>query len=287
MLSVRDIKALVRQYNLGFSPRRLGQHFLIQPGAMERIVQVLGPGPGEPVLEIGAGLGALTEALLKTGAAVTAVEKDPRFVRVLQDRFSQAPGLRLVQANVLHLELAALAPGGEQPLFVAGNIPYSLTSPILEFLVLQRRWVRRAVLTTQREVAHRILAKPGTKAYTGLTLLVQVAFRPSLAFTLAPSAFYPKPEVTSAVLRMDPLRQPVVPPEDEAGVLRMIRRIFLHRRKTLLNALITGGSALPREEIAGRLKAAGIDPSRRPETLDLTQLHRLYRQLAAPPPGEV
>jgi 16S rRNA (adenine1518-N6/adenine1519-N6)-dimethyltransferase len=336
MWNVRVIKDLVREYNLAISPRRLGQHFLVDPKALARIVATLGVAPGDPVLEIGAGLGALTEGLIATGAFVTAVERDPRFVQVLTSRFRQATNLTLIRSDILKLELASVARavitpplppavgdsslppasnppqthrphateqggggtspgnhsvsdggaqqgakplGGAKRLLVVGNIPFSITSPILEFLLHQRIEVKRAVLTVQKEVAQRIVARPGTKAYASITLLAQVAFKPSIAFTIPPNAFYPQPKVTSAVLCLDSLPQPVVPPEEEEAVLRWGRLLFTHRRKTLLNALVHPAVGLPKEEISKRLRSIGIDPIRRPETLslqDFIQIHRVF-----------
>lgn len=279
MLNVRAIKELVRQYNLGISPRRLGQHFLIQPNILSRIAATLAISPGESVLEIGAGLGALTEALIEAQARVTAVEKDARFTKVLGDRFKGTENLTLVHSDILHLNLSSFAKETPKSLLVVGNLPYSMTSRILEFLVRQRQWVKRAVLTMQREVALRVVASPGSKVYSSLTLLVGVACSPSIAFSISPSAFYPQPKVTSALLQLDPLPQPVVPPEEEAAVLKLVRKIFLHRRKTIRNALLAADQTFTREELAGRFQAAGIDPTRRPESFGLMELVQLQRAL--------
>ena len=279
MLNVRDIKEIARKYNLGISPRRMGQCFLIDGRAIPRIAVELGAQPGDSVLEIGAGLGALTEELLQSGATVYAVERDRRFLEVLTDRFKENGNLQLVRSDILEMELGPYAQGAPGSLLVVGNIPYSLTSPILEFLLKQRKWVKRVLLTIQKEVADRIVAKPGSKVYSSISMGVQIAFAPKIAFTIHPGAFYPQPKVTSAVLRLDPLERPAVPPEREEAILRLVRSIFTHRRKTLLNALISGGVAIPKEELKRRLKEAGIDPVRRPETLDLQDLSRLQALL--------
>lgn len=272
MAGVRELKELVRQHNLAISPHRLGQHFLIDGKVLERIAGQLQASSGDRVLEIGPGLGALTEPLMASGATVYAVERDSRFVRVLTDRFKNNNLLQLVRSNILRVNLGSYALGEPHSLLIAGNIPYSLTSPILEFLVRQRQWVRRAVLTVQKEVGQRIVAKPGTKAYSSLSLFVAVAFKPSIAFQISPGCFYPRPQVTSAVLRLDPLPAPVVAPEEEESLLRLIRSIFTHRRKTLLNALTSAGTGLEKGELLQRLTAAGIDPVRRPETFTLPEL---------------
>lgn len=280
-LRVRDIKELIRHYNLGISPRRLGQHFLVDSRALARLAGEVQAQPGDRVLEIGAGLGALTEELLQTGAVVYAVERDARFLRVLTDRFRSAANLQLVRSDILRVDLGSYALGEPHSLQVIGNLPYSLTSPILEFLLHQRQWIRRAMLTIQKEVADRIVARPGNKTYSSLTVLVQVAFKPSVAFTISPGAFYPQPKVTSAVLRLDPLSEPSIPAEEEQGVLKLVRAVFTYRRKTLLNALATSGGWGRREEILPCLKQAGIDPSRRPESFGLDEFLQIHRSLSA------
>lgn len=278
-MKVRQIKELVREYNLGISPRRLGQHFLVDARALSRIAQGLEVQPGDRVLEIGAGLGALTEELLGGGATLYAVERDPRFLKVLSGRFRDRANLQLVHADILKLDLGSYAMGEEGSLRIAGNIPYSLTSPILEFLLHQRRWVRRVVLTIQKEVADRIVAKPATKAYSSLTVLVAVAFQPSVVFSISPGAFYPRPEVTSSVLRLDPLASPLVPAEEQDQFLRWVRGVFLHRRKTLLNAIRTSGQdpGQGRDALERTLERIGLDPGCRAETLGLEPLLSLYR----------
>ena len=279
-MNVREIKEIVRQYHLAISPRRMGQNFLVDPRALARIAAVVGAGQEDEVLEIGAGLGALTQQLLQSGARLTAVEKDPRFVQVLSDRFKGAGNLKIVKSDILRLDLSEYAGGKHKSLLLIGNIPFSMTSPILEFLLKHRHWIRRAVLTVQKEVAQRIVAQPGTKAYSSITLLVQVAFVPSIAFMIHPGAFYPQPEVTSAVLRLEPLSEPAVAPEEEEEVLKLVRLIFTHRRKTLLNALSIPRDDLSRQQLRQCLEAAHIDPTRRPETLVLHEVVRLHRLLS-------
>ena len=278
-MNVRAIKELIQHYNLGISPRRLGQHFLVDPKALARLGSQIEAKPEDRVLEIGAGLGALTEELLKSEAVVYAVERDSRFLRVLTDRFRNAANLQFIRSDILKVDLASYAMGDPHSLLVVGNIPYSLTSPILEFLLNQRRWVRRAILTIQKEVADRIVARPGSKVYSSISVFTQAAFRPSIAFAIHPGAFYPQPKVTSAVLRLDPLASPSVPAEDEQGILKLVRAVFSYRRKTLLNALVASGGWGKREEILPRLTQAGIDSTRRPETFSLTEFAALYRSL--------
>lgn len=277
VLNPRGIKDLVRQHNLGISPRRMGQNFLVDPKALSRIVSVIGAAPGDRVIEIGPGLGALTEELVATGATVTAIEKDWGFMKVLEDRFKEIQNLTLIHSDILKTDLATYAGGAPKSLLVVGNVPFSMTSPILEFLLKHRQWVKRAVLTIQKEVAQRIVAQPGTKVYSSITLLVQAAFVPSIAFTISPGSFYPQPKVTSAVVRLDPVPESVIPPAEEEAVLKLVRQLFTHRRKTLLNALALRGVGVEKEQLLHRLASAGINPTWRPEAFTLQEMAKLHR----------
>ena len=283
-MNVRGIKELVHHYGLGISPRRLGQCFLVDKRALSRIAQEAGAAPGDRVLEIGAGLGALTEELLASGATIYAVERDSRFLKVLTDRFRDKGNLQMVRSDILKVDLSSYALGEPFSLRVVGNIPYSLTSPILEFLQKQRRWVRLALLTVQREVAQRIIARPGTREYSSLSLFVRSAFEPSILFNISPGGFYPRPQVTSSVLRLKPLAEAPLPPDREERILKLVRALFTYRRKTLLNALQISGLKMEREEILRRLKAAGIPPDCRAETMDLQQMAALDLALTSLPP---
>ncbi|MBI3322521.1 MAG: ribosomal RNA small subunit methyltransferase A [Candidatus Omnitrophica bacterium] len=281
-MNVRQIKELVHQHNLGISPRRLGQCFLVDDKALKRIALEAGAGPGDRVLEIGAGLGALTEELLATGATVYAVERDPRFVNVLTSRFRDNAGLQMVRSDILKVDLGSYAMGEPNSLRVVGNIPYSLTSPILEFLRRQKQWVRRAILTIQKEVAQRIIAKPGTREYSSLTLFVGSAFEPRILFNISPGGFYPRPKVTSSLLRLEPLATSLLPIEEEERVLKLVRAVLMHRRKTLLNALQTTNLKMEKEELLRRLAGTKIRPDCRAETLTFQEFAALDRALTSP-----
>lgn len=278
-MNSREIKELVRHYNLAISPRKMGQNFLVDPRILDRIARTLEVMPGDRVLEIGAGLGALTELLIPSGATIYAVERDKRFVQVLADRFKEATNLQIIQSDILEVDISTYANGKPKSLLIAGNLPYSMTSPILEFLVRHRKWVHRAILTVQKEVAQRIVASSGSKVYSSISIFVQVAYKPTLVFSIPPNAFYPQPKVTSSVILLDSLTEAVVEEAEEEGILKLARLIFMHRRKTLLNALIIPGVGLTKEEILARLQKVKIDPTRRPETFSLPELAVLYRAL--------
>jgi 16S rRNA (adenine1518-N6/adenine1519-N6)-dimethyltransferase len=251
--------------------KKYGQHFL-QGVWADKLVEAIGPQPDDRFIEIGPGPGALTLRLAPRVAHLTAVEVDPDMVDQLRPRLP--PNVTLVQQDFLETDLGALA--GDRPVRIAGNLPYNVSSPILFRAIDLHRNRGRIVDATfmlQREVVERIEGRPGTKDYGVLSILVQLHADVRRLLTLPPGAFRPQPKVHSAVVRLT-FRPPAVPLGNEAAFERMVRSMFTQRRKTLANAL------KPFAEERGcaaaeALAAAGIDPRRRPETLQLTELARL------------
>ena len=238
----------------------------------DRVVQAIDPRLTDRFLEIGPGPGVLTERLAPRVAYLIAVELDRDMVAALRPRLP--PNVALVEQDFLDLNLSDV--GGSQELRVAGNLPYNVSSPILFKLLRARRegvTIADATLMVQREVADRIEGSPGTKDYGTLAIFVQLRATVRRVLTLPPGAFRPIPKVHSAVLRLD-FREPEVTMKDEATFEHLVRSIFTQRRKTLLNALkpLAEERAIsPRVAVA----AAGVDGSRRPETLQLAELARL------------
>jgi 16S rRNA (adenine1518-N6/adenine1519-N6)-dimethyltransferase len=250
--------------------RRFGQHFLA-PAWADRVVGAIAPAPADRFIEIGPGPGALTTRLAARAAHVTAVEID----RDLAADLARAapPNVEVVAADILEVDLARLAAGGVR---VAGNLPYNISSPILFTLLRTARTagrLRDATLMIQREVADRLVATPGTKDYGVLTIFASAQAAVDRLLTLPPGAFRPAPKVHSAVVRLT-FTPPRVPAELEAVFSPMVRTMFTQRRKMLPNALRPFADAIGRDA-ASALAAAGIDPRRRPETLDLRDLIRL------------
>jgi len=261
------------------SRRRLGQHFLNDRNILRRIVDALEPQPGDVVLEIGPGKGSLTRELLARGLTVIAVEKDPRLVAELEcgvrnaewgiDRLSVVEGdaLKLDWHALLDAHVAIPHSAFRTPHWkVAGNIPYSVTSPLLD-KALTPPLPERVVFLVQEEVANRITARPGTKAYGGLTVGVQALCRAEKLFVVRAGAFEPPPKVQSALLRLMPLAEPLIDPATEGQAFRrFVTACFSQRRKQLRNVLraVTGKSAT---EVTAGLTALAIDPAARPETL--------------------
>lgn len=235
-------------------------------------MHALGPRASDHVLEIGPGPGALTLRLAERVAHLTAVEVDPDMVALLRPRLP--PNVTLVEADFLELDLEAVM--GARPVRVAGNLPYNVSSPILFRLIdAHRRGARLtdATLMLQREVADRLTAGPGSRDYGVLSIFVQLHADVRKVLALPPGAFRPAPKVQSSVVQLT-FRKPAVLLADEAAFEGMVRSMFTQRRKTLANALKPYAEGRGRVA-AGALAAAGIDPARRPETLQLEELSRL------------
>lgn len=221
-----------------FRPKQsLGQNFLHDPNVGRKIVDVLRAPAGAHVVEVGAGTGALTELLQERYEQLTAVEIDERAVDVLRRRF---PALDVREQDVRELDWEALAAEKGGPLYVISNMPYYLTSPLLFALLEAREHVREAVLTMQKEVAERIVAEPRTKAYGILSVIMQLYADPELLFTVSRNVFYPRPDVTSAVVRLT-YRPPADDPfdVDPKWLRTIVRSAFNQRRKMLRNSLST------------------------------------------------
>jgi 16S rRNA (adenine1518-N6/adenine1519-N6)-dimethyltransferase len=255
--------------------RRLGQHFLTRKSILDRIAGAACPESQCRVIEIGPGRGALTEALLERGAKVTAIEVDPVLVHYLQQKFRDAlesGHLELVQGDVLKTDLAASSPEG--PATIAGNIPYYITSPILERVFALGRGWSRAVFLVQSEVAARVAASPGGRQYGYLSVLTQIHARPQILFDVPRAAFRPAPKVDSAVVLLEPrdaAEEWNLP--DKAAFLRFASSCFQYKRKTLRNNLAPAYGKERMDALAeGRLRA---------EQLSVPQLAAVYHQLGA------
>lgn len=261
--------------------KRFGQHFLADQSIAERIVALVQPLPGELVLEIGPGRGALTQRLAARGGRLVAVEIDRDLAALLRQRLA-GPDFRLIEGDVLDLDLAQLLrEEGRERLLVVGNLPYNITAPLLFGLLAQADHVRAAVLMVQQEVARRLAARPGTKDYSLLTVLLSLRAQVHPRIQVAPGAFRPVPKIHSTVVEVqfEPARYPV---QDERIFGRLVRSAFGQRRKMLRNSLL-GLCEGRRGELEERAAAAGIDLSRRPETLSLEEFGRLSDAFARAP----
>jgi len=260
----------------GLRPKRSwGQSFLGDPDALARIAEALHPSPGEVVVELGPGLGHLTRALLATGATVVAIERDRDMVRILEGL--GLPNLRVAAANAADVRFAEVA--GVSPVAVCGNLPYHLTSSILFELLEQRREVSRAVFTLQKEVVTRLAARPGNRDYGLLAVLLGLHFDVEELFTLPAGMFHPPPKVDSAVLRLTARASPRAPVRSDERFIRLVKAAFAQRRKTLWNSLRSDEVLASPERIRAALEAAGVEPTRRAETLSIEEFAALERAL--------
>ena len=251
----------------GLRPRKgLGQHFLIDESTLARVAEAAGFQPGEWALEIGAGPGTLTRHLALRADRVVAVEIDERFMPLLREILAPYPNVTVVHGDILQLDPGALVEG--HPYRIVGNIPYFITSAILRRVMEAVTRPRRVVLTVQHEVARRLTAGPG--AMSLLAVSVQVYGRPQIVARIPAGAFWPRPEVDSAVVAIDPYERPAVPLEDPEAFFAVVRAGFGQRRKQLHNAL-AHGLGLPDAVVRAAMVAAGIDPHRRAETLALSE----------------
>jgi len=237
-------------------PRRLGQHFLHNPSILDRIADAACPSPEPLVIEIGAGPGGLTRSLSTRAQRVVAIELDPVLAENLQIQFSN---VEVLQADVLELDMSQWGPA-----VIAGNLPYYITSPIIEKVLNLGPLLKRAVFLVQKEVAQRLAAQPGSRDYGYLTVAIQFTCRVELLFTVKPAAFRPPPKVDSAVVRLTPHTTP--PSLDRASFLDFVSLCFAHKRKTLRNNL------------AARYPAINVLPEARlrAEQLSLPELMSLF-----------
>ncbi len=275
-------KRLLDSY--GISPKKsLGQNFLHDPNALDKIIRAAELSPEETVLEIGPGTGALTDWLASVARRVIAVELDDRLIPLLQYRFSDYPNVTLVHADILEVNLS-LHIRPDEPYCVVANLPYYITSAILRYLFEQPHKARRLVVMVQNEVADRLVAPPGDLSLLGVS--VQYYGRPRIIARLSPAIFWPRPDVTSALVRIDTYADGERPVQvaDEAQFFRVVRAGFSQKRKQLINAL-SAGLGIDKEAATTLLTAAGIAPTRRAETLTLTEWAALANQVQqfAPP----
>ncbi len=256
--------------SIGRHPRkRLGQHFLADTGIARRIVELAHVGSADRVVEIGPGLGALSDILVRRAGELWLIEVDPALASHVQARYAAQPHVHVVVADVLRVDFAALLGAGPAAV-VVGNWPYNIAAAVLTALLKPPRCFSRMVLMLQREVAARLQAQPGSKDYGVLSVLTQFAAAVRPGMRVGPEAFVPRPKVESAVIIVEPLGQPPVPVTDTARFARVVRTAFNQRRKQLVNSLRSMYA-----DPARTLRAAHIDPTRRPETLTLAEFAAL------------
>jgi 16S rRNA (adenine1518-N6/adenine1519-N6)-dimethyltransferase len=260
---------------------RLGQNFLRDQGAVQRIISAAGPLEGKTVVEIGPGDGAITSGLAAAAGKLLALEFDPRLTVELQQRFQSEIAEERVEVrhqDVLEFDFSALAQEAGQRLVVVGNLPYYITSPILLHLAAHAEALEVAVLMVQREVADRVTAQPGSRDYGLLTVMMQLHGMTEPLFTLPPGAFVPPPQVHSTVFRWRFASRIKELGIDEAAFITFLKQVFAQKRKTLTNNLKAVGHSAG--DAAAAIERVGIKAQARAEELSLELLAGLFRDLA-------
>lgn len=266
--------------------KKFGQNFLIDEHVLDKIVEAADVGSEDFVLEIGPGIGTLTQCLCEHARKVLAVEIDPKLIPILEETLSDYDNVDIVHGDILRQDIQAIADqyNGGKPIKVVANLPYYITTPIIMELFESHVPLANVTVMVQKEVAERMQAEAGTKAYGALSLAVQYYAVPYLAANVPPNCFMPRPNVGSAVIRLDCLNRTPVEVQDERLMFRLIRASFNQRRKTLQNGLTNSGELnFTKEQIGQAIQAIGLSPAVRGEKLGLVEFAALADELLASP----
>ena len=279
MLTKSRLKNIFSEY--GFAPlKRLGENYLVDANVKDRIIEEARVDKNDTILEIGPGFGALTIDLASAGARVFAVEKDKKAFGILKEICADKYGnLEIFNEDILNFEINKLKPA--KRIKVIGSLPYYITTPIIEYLIENRSSISSMLVVIQREVANRLLARPGSKDYGSITCFIRYYADLSCIRTIKRTSFYPEPGVDSSLVRFCFLDNPPVKVDDEKLFFKIIRGAFNQRRKTVINSLSRKEVlSLPKDKLADILKEAVIDPLSRPEDLDLDAFARISNALS-------
>lgn len=272
-------KEIMEKY--GFSVKKsLGQNFIVDPNILSNIVAAANIDKNTNVIEVGPGIGALTEHLARASKEVIAFEIDNRLLPVLADTLSPYENVSIVHSDVLKINLQKTLPEMidlEEPLVVVANLPYYITTPIIMHFLETPVRIDGLTIMMQKEVAERITAAPGSKAYGSLSIAIQYYMEAEVAFIVPKTVFVPQPNVDSAIIKLTRRETPSVIVKNEKSFFALVRSAFVQRRKTLWNNLLIryGKEETTREKLTQALEVAGIDPKRRGETLNLEEFARL------------
>ena len=273
---------VLQKYNFTFQ-KKFGQNFLIDPHVLDKIIAAAEITKDDFVLEIGPGIGTLTQYLAEAAREVVAVEIESSLIPILEDTLSSYDNVSVINEDVLKVDLKKLAEerNGGKPIKVVANLPYYITTPIIMGLFESHVPLKSLTVMVQKEVALRMQAGPGTKDYGALSLAVQYYADPYLAANVPPNCFMPRPNVGSAVIRLTRFEETPVKVTDEALLFRLIRASFNQRRKTLQNGLVNSPELhFSKEQVAAAIETLGVSPSVRGEALTLEQFAALCNALS-------
>lgn len=264
------VRYIVNRFGLRMN-KKLGQNFLVRHSVVDDIADAADLAEGDPVLEIGPGIGTLSQALAETGAEVTAVELDERLLLVLDKTLEHYPNVHIIHGDIMRIDIEEVM--HHKPFTVCANLPYYITTPIIMKLLEEHLPIEKIVVMVQREVAQRMVSGPGSKIYGALSVSVQYYTEPHLLFEIPPKAFMPAPEVTSAVVSLDVRKVPPVQVKEEQRFFQVVKAAFSQRRKTFANTLKAAG--LSKEQVCMILEASEIDGGRRGETFTLDEFAKV------------
>lgn len=276
LIEPQNTIALIKAHDFSFK-KRFGQNFLIDSHVLDKIIRGAEIGKEDAVLEIGPGIGTLTQALCEAAGEVTAVEIDRDLIPILEKTLAAYDNVRIINEDILKLDLSAIS---EKPLKVVANLPYYITTPIIMGLFESGAPLLSITVMVQKEVADRMQAAPGGKDYGALSLAVQYYAEAEIIANVPPNCFIPRPGVGSAVIRLTKHAAPPVQPKDEKFMFRLIRAAFAQRRKTLVNTLRNDSSlSYSREQLETVLSAMGLPAAVRGERLSLAEFAELSDRL--------
>ncbi len=274
--NAKNTAEVIKKYDFSFQ-KRFGQNFLIDEHVLNKIVDAALIGKGDGVIEIGPGIGTMTQRLCEAAGKVVAIEIDRELIPILNDTLSDHHNVKIINADVMKTDMAKLIRDefDRMDVKLVANLPYYITTPIVMALLEQRLPLSQITIMVQKEVAMRMQAKPGTKDYGALSLAVRYYAETYIAANVPPNCFMPRPKVGSSVIRLTVRKESPVDVKDEKKMFGLIRAAFNQRRKTLINAVCNQSGAYTKDEMADALKKLGMDVSVRGETLDLQQFAAL------------
>ena len=272
--------AVLKKYNFLFQ-KKYGQNFLIDTNILERIISESEITKDDCVLEIGPGIGTMTQYLAESAKRVVAVEIDRSLIPILEDTLSRYDNVTVINDDILKVDIKKLCDeyNDSRPIKVVANLPYYITTPIIMGLFESHVPLKSITIMVQKEVADRMQQKPGSKDYGALSLAVQYYAKPEIVAEVSPNCFIPKPNVSSAVIRLTRYENPPIEVDDEHFMFSLIRASFNQRRKTLANGLANGGLGLDRETVNSMLEKMGLSLTVRGEALTLEQFAKLSNLL--------